>query len=62
MGVLELVGLDVLPEGLDDAGAGLRVDAQQTGKPRVQLKLGRLWGQANKRIKHKNNHTDETIH
>lgn len=44
VGVLQLVSLDVLPQGLDDAGAGLRVDAQQTRKPRVQLKLGWLQG------------------
>lgn len=43
MGVLQLVGLDVLPEGLDDAGAGLSVNAKQAGQARVQLKLGRLW-------------------
>lgn len=42
MGVLQLVGLDVLPEGLDDAGAGLRVNAEEAGQARVQLKLGRL--------------------
>lgn len=42
MGVLQLVGLDVLPEGLDDAGAGLRVNAKQASQARVQLKLRRL--------------------
>lgn len=42
MGVLQLVGLHILPEGLDDAGARLRVDAQQAGQPRVQLELGGL--------------------
>lgn len=42
MGVLQLVSLDILPQGLDDAGAGLCVDAQETSKPRVQLKLGWL--------------------
>lgn len=42
VGVLQLVSLDVLPQGLDDARAGLCVDAQQTSKPRVQLKLGWL--------------------
>lgn len=43
MGVLQLVGLDVLPEGLDDAGASLSVNAKQASQARVQLKLGRLW-------------------
>ena len=42
MGVLELVGLDVLPEGLDDDRTGLGVYPQQPGQPRVQLKLGGL--------------------
>lgn len=42
MGVLQLVGLDVLPEGLDDAGASLSVNAEQASQARVQLKLGRL--------------------
>lgn len=42
VGVLQLVGLDVLPEGLDDGRAGLGVDAQQAGQARVQLELGRL--------------------
>lgn len=48
MGVLQLVGLDVLPEGLDDAGAGLRVNAKQASQARVQLKLGRLWRRCNR--------------
>lgn len=43
VGVLQLVGLHVLPERLDDAGAGLRVNAQQASQARVQLKLGGLW-------------------
>lgn len=47
MGVLQLVGLDVLPEGLDDAGAGLSVNAKQASQARVQLKLGRLWKRRN---------------
>lgn len=47
MGVLQLVGLDVLPEGLDDAGAGLSVNAKQASQARVQLKLGGLWKQRN---------------
>lgn len=42
VGVLQLVCFDVLPESLDDGRACLRVDSQQTGQPRVQLKLGRL--------------------
>lgn len=48
MGVLQLVGLDVLPEGLDDAGAGLSVNAKQASQARVQLKLGRLWRRRNR--------------
>lgn len=48
MGVLQLVSLDVLPEGLDDAGAGLRVNAKQASQARVQLKLGRLWRRCNR--------------
>lgn len=48
MGVLQLVGLDVLPEGLDDAGAGLSVNAKQASQARVQLKLGRLWKRRNR--------------
>lgn len=48
MGVLQLVGLDVLPEGLDDAGAGLSVNAKQASQARVQLKLGRLWRRYNR--------------
>lgn len=42
VGVLQLVGLDVLPQGLDDHGPGLRVDAQQPSQARIQLELGRL--------------------
>ena len=42
MGVLQLIGLHILPEGLDDAGASLSVNAKQAGQARVQLKLGRL--------------------
>lgn len=48
MGVLQLVGLDVLPEGLDDAGAGLSVNAKQASQARVQLKLGRLRRRCNR--------------
>lgn len=48
MGVLQLVGLDVLPEGLDDAGASLSVNAKQASQARVQLKLGRLWRRRNR--------------
>lgn len=42
MAVLQLVVLDVEPQGLHDAGTGLRVHAQQTGQPWVQLVLRRL--------------------
>lgn len=37
--VLQLVVLDVEPESLHDAGSCLRVHAQQTGQPWVQLVL-----------------------
>ena len=42
VGVLQLVGLDVLPQRLDDAGPGLGVDPQQPGQAGVQLELGWL--------------------
>lgn len=42
VGVLQLVGLHVLPQGLDDAGAGLGVNPQQTGQTWVQFELRRL--------------------
>lgn len=42
--VLQFVGLHVLPQGLNDDGAGLSVDAQQSGQSRVQLELRRLKG------------------
>lgn len=42
VGVLQLVGLHVLPQGLDDAGAGLGVNPQQTGQTWVQFELWRL--------------------
>ena len=41
VGVLELVGLDVLPEGLDDDRPGLGVNPQHTSQSGVQLEL---WG------------------
>lgn len=44
MGVLQLVVLDVEPQGLHDAGPCLRVHTQQTGQTRVQLVLRRLAG------------------
>lgn len=44
MAVLQLVVLDVEPQGLHDAGTCLRVHAQQTGQPWVQLVLRRLEG------------------
>lgn len=40
--VLQLVGFDVLPQGLDDAGAGLSVNAQEASQAGVQLELGGL--------------------
>lgn len=42
MGVLQLVGLDVLPQGLDDDRPGLSVNPQQTSQARIQFELGRL--------------------
>jgi len=44
VGVLELVGLHVLPEGLDDDGPGLGVDPQHASQPGVQLELWGLQG------------------
>lgn len=43
--VLQLVVLDVEPESLHDAGSCLRVHAQQTGQPWVQLVLRGLGGE-----------------
>lgn len=45
MTVLQLVVLDVEPESLHDAGSCLRVHAQQTGQPWVQLVLRGLGGE-----------------
>lgn len=39
MRVLEFMGLDILPQGLDDDWSGLGVDAQHTGQSGVQLEL-----------------------
>ena len=44
MRVLEFVGLDVLPQGLNYDRSGLGVDAQHTSQPRVQLELRGLFG------------------
>ncbi len=44
MRVLEFVGLDVLPQGLNDDRSGLGVDTQHTSKPGVQLELRGLFG------------------
>ena len=44
MGVLELVGLDVLPQSLNDDRSGLGVDTQHTSQPGVQLELRWLFG------------------
>ena len=40
--VLQLVRLDVLPQGGDDDGPSLGVDSQQPGQPLVELELKRL--------------------
>lgn len=48
MAVLQLVVLDVEPQGLHDAGTCLRVHAQQTSQPWVQLVLRRLEGVGSK--------------
>lgn len=42
MRVLEFMGLDILPQGLDDDRSGLGVDTQHTGQSGVQLELGGL--------------------
>lgn len=39
---LEFVCLDVLPQSVDDDRSGLRVHAEQSGQPRIQLELQRL--------------------
>lgn len=44
MRVLELVSLDILPQGLDDYRPGLGVDTKHAGQPGVQLELRRLDG------------------
>lgn len=36
------MGFDVLPQGLDDHGPGLGVDAQEPSQAWVQFELGRL--------------------
>ena len=42
MWVLELMSLDILPQGLDDDGPGLGVDPKHTSQAGVQLELRRL--------------------
>lgn len=42
MGVLELVGLDILPQSLDDHWTGLSVNPQETSQAGIQFELGRL--------------------
>lgn len=42
MWVLQFIGFDILPEGLDDTGASLCVYSQQTSQTRIQFKLRRL--------------------
>lgn len=42
MGVLQFVGLDILPQCLNDHRAGLGVYPQETGQAGVQLELWRL--------------------
>lgn len=44
MRVLKFVGLDVLPQGLNDDRSGLGVDTQHTSQPGVQLELRGLFG------------------
>lgn len=39
VGVLQFVGLHVLPQSLDNDRPGLRVDPEHASKPGVQLKL-----------------------
>jgi len=41
--VLEFVGLDILPQGLNDDRSGLGVDTQHTGQSGVQLELRGLY-------------------
>ncbi len=42
MRVLQFIGFDILPEGLDDTGASLCVYSQQASQTRIQFKLRRL--------------------
>ena len=42
VGILQLVRLDVLPQGRDNDGTGLRVHPEQAGQTVVQLELQRL--------------------
>lgn len=42
MGVLEFVGLDILPQSLDDHWASLSVDPKETSQAGIQFELGRL--------------------
>lgn len=42
MRVLQLVGLDILPQSLDDHWASLSVDPQETSQAGIQFELGRL--------------------
>lgn len=42
VGVLELVGFDILPQCLDDHWTGLSVNPQETGQAGIQFELGRL--------------------
>lgn len=42
MGVLQPVGLHILPQGLDDGRAALCVQSQQSGQAGIQFELGRL--------------------
>lgn len=48
MGVLELVGLDILPQCLDDHWTGLSVNPQETSQAGIQFELGRLKQEAQK--------------
>lgn len=48
MRVLQFVGFDILPEGLNDTGASLCVYAEQTSQTWIQLKL--RWLQQDKSI------------
>lgn len=58
VGVLQFVGLHVLPQSLDNDRPGLRVDPEHASKPGVQLKLRGL-DENNRNVLSDNPHSAE---